>query len=577
MMIDSLFYSIWRNNFIRYLIRTRVCQDLVIDVDLQYLNDNGQYLSLLTLQSQRTSSSNIFIKLEIRNTNEFMQYINHTHRYLINYLVISHKIDMSSLNQTKDSNNNNNQKQKRSNSNNSNGISRIDFHLIPEGVERLRLTVAKETTGCGALPESVTQLEVYRVGWDRIKSDFINKVLLPNLPPQLVSLTLDDGFKIQTAQPCVIPSNMRRFKHMSTYDSFACLVPPPNKVLGDSVLEIRCYEALEWLAGNKSIVNVLYNINAKLKQLPAHVCGLEIKRQDIKMEMDTLPPSILSLRCYSNHLFTNPFVLGRSNLKHLSLQQYHDKLERGILPNTLESLEINFYNMPLDPGVFSSSLKSLSLETFDQDLCLGVLPQSLINLRLFRFNKPLRSSVLPNRLENLNLYNYNQTLPCNSLPRSLVHVQLDSYNRSFQAVGPLDHLESLMVNSINKSLSLLLANTKNIAITFFQFNYDQDIIDDACTTPTTTATDMDVCLTNNPIETLSLCYYGPKFNLSGNLLPRTLKHLTMYNVNINSAGIIPSGCVYLKADISDSNIGFIPTSVKYIIKNKYQNPIDEGY
>ncbi|KAF2068917.1 hypothetical protein CYY_009762 [Polysphondylium violaceum] len=512
----SSFFLIWRNQYIRRLIRNLVCQDVFINVDDEYLCNNQQYLSLFT------NIDKLEYKISIRFMGKASDYlhINKSNRYLINDVELNIEAN-------------------------------FNLNEIHDGVHKLELVVGPTVAGVGQLSDSITNLLLsfdYKqddVGVEDNSLPPIIQQILSNLPCKLQELHFGNIDCIQST--CILPQSLTDLYYGESYDSLKWLVVPPNRVYKNCVLDLDSVESFQWLVANKFISKVTIILSAvsllKSQQLPSHVSEVHLERGIVDPEF-LLPQTV-------EHLYFPNYGPPFSHISHLKLLYIYDeypiKLERGVLPPSLESLNLT-YNQPLEPGVLPNQLSSLYLSTFKQPLCVNALPSSLTSLYLGGFNQPLNPFVLPQKLKKLCLHMFQQpTFLRNSLPVSLTDLTLYKFKGSFDQCQPLDNLKKLQIYSLVPSLAGLLTNVKKLDL-----SVNTKISDPSGT-----------CLANTSIESMCLNSRA-KSTLYPNSLPSTIKYLSLINVVIESTNVIPSSCRYLKSRNSHLDPKFIPPSVRYL-------------
>ncbi|KAF2076941.1 hypothetical protein CYY_001779 [Polysphondylium violaceum] len=512
-MIES-FYLIWRNLYIRSLIRNRVCKDVLLKVDKEYLEENRQYLALLTNRDKQDHNISIHFRGDV---SDYLD-IKKSNRDMINDADLKTQED-------------------------------FNFNEIHDGVRKLRLTIKCPTaSGMGQLPDSMMDLTLIS---DFDKDGYppapIIKHLFSNLPCKLQRLSLynNDGC-IQST--CVLPQSLTDLSYEEGYSGLKWLVVPPNKVYKNCTLDLDSVKSYQWLLENKFIcnVNIQPRVVPRLKshQLPSHVTDVNL---DYGLVVpDLFLPHTVERLSFSTH--GTPFS-HITNLKLLHISgDYVIKLDKGVLPRSLESLCL-CYNQPLELDVLPQTLTSFHLYRYNQPLRPNVLPPSLTYLALISFDQPLDANVLPRKLKILTLLNFNQpTFFANSLPVSLTRLYLDAFKGSFDQCQPLDNLNTLRIDSLVPSLSTLLANVKRLDL------YVKTRISE----PSGIA-----CLFNTSIESLHLSA-TEKSTLYPNIFPPTIKYLSLNNVVIESDNVIPNNCRYLKSSDSDIDPKFIPQSARYL-------------
>ncbi|KAF2068916.1 hypothetical protein CYY_009761 [Polysphondylium violaceum] len=514
------FYLIWRNQYIRRLIRNLLCQNFIISVNKEYLKENHQYLSLFSNRDKR--DYNIRIRF-IGGAGHYLD-INNSNRDVINDV----DIEIGSA------------------------IGSFDLNAIHDGVHTLSFSSDNDyISATGKLPSSITNLHLSNDNFDDFPSAYAQQIL-SNLPAnlQVLGLGIDQN---SITSPCIIPESLTDIKSHTQlhYQNLKWFVVPPNKMYQSCQLYIDSMESFEWLFANKWVCNVrigtflLDRLMATRHQLPLHITKVCVSL-GIARETSFFPQTLKSLTCR----YGTPF----SHLAHLKvlkiLSIYPIKLEKGVLPPTLQKLHLSFYEHPLEADVLPPHLTILSMYNFDHPLCANilpssitrlsllafnqplftnVLPSSLTDLDLTAFNKPLNAFVLPSKLKTLYMLKFNQpTLPQNSLPMSLTNLTICGFKGSFDQCQPLDNLKSLKVDSLVPSLVTLLTNIKKLDLCVNL--HDDD--------PSGT------CLYHTSIKNMCLQFTKTRVRtLYPNSFPSTLKYLTLFNANIKSNDVIPSGCI----------------------------------
>ncbi|KAF2076807.1 hypothetical protein CYY_001884 [Polysphondylium violaceum] len=507
--MTDLFYLIWRNSFIQRIIRNINCRDLVISVNTQYLNDNHRYLSLFT--NQEKMNNNISIRFD---EDSFQNFINNQYKSIVNELDFCGEKYLLSES--------------------------IDFNQIHDGVTSLSFRVKEGLTCIGKLPSSLTYLSIF--DYDQTPSPVVHDVL-SNLPSNLKTLVINNYYWFSSDY--VLPETLTELDIKSTYDILQRFLVTSNKVLQNCKLVVRTMEALQWLHQNKWINNIVFDDVDTLalteNQIPSHVTSITIYKGTIK-NMSVLPAMLESLSCSFGTAFTH-----LRHLKILHIAYYPIILRPNVLPPSLQEMNIT-YVASLLPDALPPHLTTLFLNRYNQPLCVGVLPNSLTELYLEGFNQPLNGFVLPNSLKVLYMQSFNQRiLPQDSLPASLVELSIQSFRGTFEpSCQPLDNLQVLNIGSLDASLATLLKNVKRVKISANSI---------------TDATD-GTCLYNTSIESLHLVSLTNQSTLYPKSFPPTTKYLTLTNVDIQSASVIPDTCVYLKSS-QKIDPTFIPKSVNY--------------
>ncbi|KAM9985840.1 hypothetical protein ACTFIZ_002139 [Dictyostelium cf. discoideum] len=142
------------------------------------------------------------------------------------------------------------------------------------------------------------------------------------------------------------------------------------------------------------------------------------------------------------------------SLKKLNINSYKKKIELGVLPEGLETLYISGETQEaFEVGVFPSSITFLDFGHFSKSvkkLKVGVLP---ISLKIFSFppiySFEIEEGLLPNSLELLNLSkHFNQIITKTLLPNKLVRL---SFGGSFNS--------PILPNTLPETLNCLLFNS----------------------------------------------------------------------------------------------------------------------
>ncbi|KAF2070325.1 hypothetical protein CYY_008362 [Polysphondylium violaceum] len=484
----NIFFLVWRNGYIKRLIRNSLLRDRVINfTSLAIVNQNHGYLDTLTIEDKL--ENNIFIRLVIKDTITFLEYINTPDKRLVNDLIVC-VVDGGG------------------------GDSALfDWCVVFKEfghLHRLELEVSRQMSTHGIqlqLPHSITDLRITRSlveSNDQFYSEFIQEVLRC-LPDKLCYLSLPNGLTITTE--VVLPGSVVDLEFESTFDNLCRLRVPPNRVFPSCRLKVRSPEALDWLQGQRWITSVLiarlwadkidHTFNTNI--LPSRVCALEIHYQhDYRVEL----------------------------------------FERHSLPSNLESFTVFLYNRPIGPHVLPSTLKVLNLSGFNHELEMGILPNTLTSLNLSVFNKELKPMVLPNQLQTLSLDSFKNNglhLSPNSLPPSLTCLNLPSYYGSFSSVGPLKKLSVLSLYSLGQCQSIIdnIFLSRRLEISF------QDI-------------DQGINLQlQTHIKHLYLHYIGLAELIVDSkefILPPSLFKLTTYNIDLRNNDQIPEGCIHITKD-----------------------------
>jgi hypothetical protein len=136
-----------------------------------------------------------------------------------------------------------------------------------------------------------------------------------------------------------------------------------------------------------------------------------------------------------------------TTLKFLKMTRCHQKLTRGILPESLESIVLEQYDFPIDEdGVFPNNLLSLTFgDNFYQRI--DFLPCNLKSFVLGKWlNEPM-TATLPPSLQHLSVGDH--PIEQNFLPQSLLSIEFGFlFNRTLMP-GVLPHLLTSLVFGYN--------------------------------------------------------------------------------------------------------------------------------
>jgi len=509
-MNDRVFYSIWRNCYLRSCIRNRVCRDLVINIkSLKELQENNQYLSLFTEQDKR--DNNIIVRLIIQDSNELNRYSSSDYRHLVNDVRL-------------------------------NSMDVLDLNKIYRGVLVLSCRFNDTTRCIGTLHEGLVKLIVYGRGYDSFSNTALDD-LVSNLPTSLRQLSLPTDYSINN-RIVELPSTLEELDYSTNARKLKNIViGPSNKlckcyVYVESMDDLQVVQSKTWVSQISMIRLPIERITCGL--IPSHIKELIITHDD-EMEPGALPQSLVSLSYTSKSQITKELM--PQHLKKLYLDTYKVQLKVGLLPSTLEFLYITSYNHPLLPDTLPTGLTYLDLQSFNQQLTLGALPQSLTVLSLPVFKHELKPFVLPPRLKKLSLQKFSGRITKNTLPNNLTHLQFNSFNGSFELAPQMNDLSFLVLYAVHRSVAQMIFN--NEKITIHSHSIDQDLN-----------------LTDTSIKYLELKVYE-RTPLLSKFVPKQIKSLKLYNLYIKSNGLIPTSCVRLKSNSTKLDLDLIPSTTKF--------------
>jgi len=434
------------------------------------------------------------------------------------------------------------------------------------------------TIGGYRLPESLQELRINLevAGLYNEHCEVIDQ-LLYNLPKGLKYLKLPLMYQIRDhIGPFVLPQTLDDLEFNSAIGNYNRLIVAPNKeykgctakvrVMKDfkllydkpyiSTLDMlhfdpdllkdlvfpnhikRIYTGIklnEFINLPSSLQGIKYYFEARISkdQFPSTLKQLCHKKFGQSLEAGLLPNQIESLELV---LYNQPIKQGYlpSSLKELDLHDFNQKLDTGVLPPTLEKLSLTSYDRPLCSNVLPSALKILNFYHFNQELDVNVLPQSLTKLTMGMYIRPLHPNVLPKGLTFLAIPNFNQPLPEHSLPVSLKHLNMQSYIHTFDNIEPLNRLTYLQTSMLNQSMVTTILKVKKITIIFYRFEND-------------------VSLHHTSIERLDIrgdeFFSGHKIITHPEFFPRSLRYLSLHNIEFKSPCKINDDCIIIKSNI----------------------------
>ncbi|KAF2077900.1 hypothetical protein CYY_000778 [Polysphondylium violaceum] len=503
--VDTVFYSVFRNIYIKRRIRNCRFRDSVLRVTLDYLNSNNNHVYLSRFVNSDKVDNNIRIKVVIQNTKQFRQYLRSPHREIIDDLCIESYVSTTppppSLNGEIEEEEKEKEKEEEIEQEQEQESEEMfqhedqelnpmsyDLDLFHHGLRRLELAYQRNVTHwSGALPSTLLELEITHPGYRQFKSEFIDH-LVSHLPPNLTRLTLPPMYNISVE--CRAPESLIDLDYISQVNTLCHFVLPPNRVYQNLTLRASNRQHCEWLAAHPLITSVfMYGPDFEPNIIPNHILSITMGSQ---RSSDNL---ILHKKC-------------------------------GIFHNALQTLDIN------------SSCESI--------LGIGVLPPNLTFLHLFHYNQPLQAGVLPQGLKTLVLSSFDNTIEPQSVPSSLTRLELRSYCGSFESVGPLNCLKKLNIYEIEPSASILLANVYSIVLIFMEID------------PLATLFDTSI----QEIECESII----DNTLPIGFLPLSIRKLFLRNLFVTEQGSIPDGCIVVDTDLPIDK-SLLPPSVTIFHNN----------
>ncbi|KAF2074420.1 hypothetical protein CYY_004276 [Polysphondylium violaceum] len=526
--MDKLFFTIWKNKFLRNKIRNEIWRDRVIDISVDYLKNNLKQLDNISKH----------IRLDIYHKNQVEQYINCKHKHLINE--IRFKIDHDrKVQEERDYQ-----------------FVSLDWNVFVfhHNLEKLSIDLnsthvrlVDEGVGIPALPDTLVELNI------QVPDQYLNFLngLLNNLPKQLKKLTLPDNFLL--TKECRLPESLTDLQYKASCNSaMKLVVPNACKVLKSAQITAVNDQEVLWALEQKWIGNlVIKGTIVDPNLIPNRITNLTFDCKDQTFKAGSLHNDIVSLTLHHN--IQLPKGMLPSKLKYLCLVDFNHRQIDEIpfpFPSSLQELVLPKYTTTLKPNVLPNGLKVLDMHAYNNSFQAGHLPNSLQHLLLNSFRETVRPNVLPNGLKTFRAFDPDMERNC--LPQSLTSLQLPCYRGKFDKVGCLSNLKELRVHQVDPSIATLIPNNaKEFKLTF--------------TTPQPIAN-----LSNKSIQKLELvCLAMKLINLKKIIdrslqLPLSLQSLKLTDIEVNVANVIPNGCVYLSTNRPINSVN-LPSSLKSII------------
>jgi len=409
-MFDSLFYLLWRDVYVRSIIRNTVCQNTRIIVESLYeLEYDKKYISLLSPREY-----NIDISLIIKNKYQFQQFINSNNREYINSLKLYYCRDEES------------------------DIVQFVLQLLPTTIHHIQFSILykiadKELILPSTLIHfdhfmSIKKLKRLLGGSSNSNSNTCNKVH-HCIDYRVPLKDIDDDLKWINEQPGITDIKMpaiddvRITKGMIPSHIKKLRLPDNYQLVDHDALP----KGLEYLSCHRKFVRQF-----SLTTFPSSLKTLYIDGK-FKLEKSLLPPTLSRLEITET-----------------------DKrpIERGVLPAGLTSLFISNLFHEIEVGVLPSTLKQLEIYRY--------------------YKQPLKPYILPDQLTDLTMHRFTEPLLEHMLPSSLTKLYIPFYNHSFANVGPLklNNLKYLDIYTLEPSLLNIIENVQKIQISFRYYNQD---------------------------------------------------------------------------------------------------------
>jgi len=446
----------------------------------------------------------ITIKYRIYEQQQYIEYLNHSNRELINELRFKRHSNKYHILESYQSSG-------------GGDSDKYDFNLLPRHCLHKLVFFMEMFVDGARIPQSVTDVCVYSRSTTFSLSAF-NIDILSNLPVGLKKLELPRNCKISVAEPIQLPQSFIDLDYESSTEYLLRLVPFGNRVLKNAVLLANTLEDLQVLQQRLPwVVSIILDlkplkVNNTTSLVPTGIIPQQVKSISIenssfdrcRIDNGALPNSLESLIVFpkvSLRLGTLP----SHSLKILTLHYLSNELKPDVLPNTLEKLTIRDYRHPLRRHVLPHSLTYLSLDEFNNQLWIDILPPSLTYLAMEDFDNIIGP---------------------NALPTTLVSLYLPVSSGSFQFSSPLNNLNVLEVFILDASIVPIIQNVHTIRIIFKLLAKDLTLFN-------TSIKELDLCASQEPGESITQGF-----------LPKSLEKFRSSYISFN-INILPNKCKYI--------------------------------
>ncbi|KAF2077604.1 hypothetical protein CYY_001067 [Polysphondylium violaceum] len=549
----DLFFTIWRDRYIRNLIRNYKFSNQTIRVGLGYLDRNHQYLSLLD-----TVHYDIYIEFYCHENHVLLEYFKHPFSSLYNSVVVCLQYTIDDI--------------------------------LNDGGGRFHKTVKKfeieYPANLGALvnlsyiPAGVTDLSV------NCNNQHTDAEYACTLPPHLKKLSLSG----------IVFRNQRDDQRMGLPDSLEYLfvscgdlkLPKifPSSLNTLHLLHNRLHESMPFIEIPESVSNVKAHGSvdsfSKYKVPFGKVykdCIISIDSTEELGQLHLFPwVSEVNLSGFSK---TKP-VFDQTRHLHVKKIHFQSCCSLESLPPLLESLKIYYYNRPTPIGCLPNTLSVLELAVYNKPIPIGLLPQSLTSLRLFAFNYPLTRGALPSGITDLNLMSFNHQLEPYTLPKCLKKLNINGYGKFIDQVNiipnglvtlSLNDLTSVSPGTLPSSITQVtlcnidfLVNHKEILPESLQKLVASFKVSDAqqhFANQTNKLMELPSSITNLSLSAISFGIDNKPIK-SPIRIPKSVKHLEISDILIER-DLIPDGCFYLSCNCAQPiAMDTLPRSIRVV-------------
>ncbi|KAN0040262.1 hypothetical protein ACTA71_012152 [Dictyostelium dimigraforme] len=486
---DRLFFSIWKNVYLRKLILNHVKMYLMNkiprsfnvyqDIDFQIKNhQNSEYLESIILINSKNNKNdddngqpNFEISLKSIKENVETLFVNCSNR----------------------------------------------LSLIDRGKEPI----------LNEIPKSITRLkfcEQFMINnWDQ---------LFKNVYFTLTSLEL--GMMPYYIKPNSIPPNLLKLKIGNLQNNSLVGVLPRKLeyLLLGFIGNIGVYDLPSSLS---ELILYGYRKPFQIDVLPKQLKILNLPNYNQEFEMNVLPPNLKELilgQDYIKEIKDNVLPITLKTLV-INNSKWCQPLTPNLLPDSLTYLEIlGYQNLPNN---LPRKLNYLNLgKSFNQPLGKRGLVGSLFNALTFNYNNNYDSTTIPPNVKSLIMPAFNQRIYANELPTSLTYLEITGFTELFPHCLP-KQLKVLIVSNFFNGNKPLKRNCLPCELEHFEMigPFNQNI----------------EWLPNEKLKTLKL---GKCFNkdLPIGLLPNSLKLLEISNLSFNKDIHLPNETTILKLKAS---------------------------
>ncbi|KAF2076280.1 hypothetical protein CYY_002395 [Polysphondylium violaceum] len=409
--MDYLFNQIYRNPYLKQIIRKHLCSNVSIRVSIEYLINNYNYLSC------KDYTLNICLGLEGLEMEDQYMALDEKYRNLVTELYVFQTMEptkFSQLLQLLPSN------IRHLNQNNSEigqncgpdltelylslyfgPTTPLEKNMVPSTIKKLDLSGYHHTINQGVLPDSIEKITFY---YNTDNLTFFNESVLPENKSKPVEIELNMLKDLEQR-----PVFNTKYNITQLYLRLGPTIEVDSNLIPSTVTKLTfAYLVVE----------------LKPNVIPHSVTDLELSDYNLELKVGSLPPNLKIFKSYYYNQPFEPFVLPNT-LTYIELDSFNQQLDYGVLPTSLVTLKLYGYSHGLAPGILPDvpSLKSLALPSFDDTFSQDMIPSSLTLLHM-RYTESI--SILPH------------------FPASLKHLRLSNFNGNGHFLNQIPtHIETL--------------------------------------------------------------------------------------------------------------------------------------